>query len=190
MSEAWYQLVPGESRITQGDIIFDCPVTCWKAGVTAPAADADGGLLANIEALATDVVVMSQACDLEHDKVTNVILCPHQSLADFKTLWETTIRNANQNPTAKAWKAVFGDLREGQLWNLSLLNSGDIDGSSIQHRVVDFHEVFSVPRPFLETFCRTAGKPRFQLKAPYREHLSQAFARFFMRVGLPTPINE
>jgi hypothetical protein len=24
---------------------------------------------------------------------------------------------------------------------------------------------------------------------PYREHLSQAFARFFMRVGLPQPVD-
>jgi hypothetical protein len=29
---------------------------------------------------------------------------------------------------------------------------------------------------------------RLRLLPPYREHLSQAFARFFMRVGLPVDI--
>jgi len=31
---------------------------------------------------------------------------------------------------------------------------------------------------------------RLRLLPPYREHLSQAFARFFMRVGLPVDIPE
>ncbi len=30
--------------------------------------------------------------------------------------------------------------------------------------------------------------PRPRLLPPYREHLAQAFARFFMRVGLPVDI--
>ena len=30
--------------------------------------------------------------------------------------------------------------------------------------------------------------PRLRLNPPYREHLAQAFARFFMRVGLPVDI--
>ena len=31
---------------------------------------------------------------------------------------------------------------------------------------------------------------RWRLMSPYLEHLSQAFARFFMRVGLPSSIPE
>jgi hypothetical protein len=30
---------------------------------------------------------------------------------------------------------------------------------------------------------------RLRLLPPYREHLSQAFARFFMRIGLPVHID-
>jgi hypothetical protein len=29
---------------------------------------------------------------------------------------------------------------------------------------------------------------RWRLQSPFREHFSQAFARFFMRVGLPAAI--
>jgi hypothetical protein len=55
---------------------------------------------------------------------------------------------------------------------------------------VDFHEVFTLPRAFLERQLAQRGQPRLRLLPPYREHLSQAFARFFMRVGLPTPVNR
>ncbi len=57
-------------------------------------------------------------------------------------------------------------------------------------RIVDFHEVFSLPRAFLEAWLLERGEPRLRLRPPYREHLSQAFARFFMRVGLPTDIKK
>ena len=58
----------------------------------------------------------------------------------------------------------------------------------METRVVDFHEVFTLPRTFLESWLQQSGNQRLRLRPPYREHLSQAFARFFMRVGLPQPI--
>jgi hypothetical protein len=56
--------------------------------------------------------------------------------------------------------------------------------------VQKLNEVFTVPREFLESVlaARAAARPR--LLSPYREHLSQAFARYFMRVGLPVPVIE
>jgi hypothetical protein len=57
-------------------------------------------------------------------------------------------------------------------------------------RVGDFHDLFTVPRAVLETVLRQRGMPRLRLLPPYREHLSQAFARFFMRVSLPQPIDR
>ena len=56
--------------------------------------------------------------------------------------------------------------------------------------VVDFHEVFSLPVHFLELWLSRGGNRRLRLLPPYREHLSQAFARFFMRVGLPVDIDD
>ena len=46
-------------------------------------------------------MVMTQACDLEHAKVTNVVLCPHYGLNEFKDAWEDDQRNKGQNPTAR-----------------------------------------------------------------------------------------
>ncbi|MHB1424077.1 MAG: hypothetical protein ACYC3I_12945 [Gemmataceae bacterium] len=50
--------------------------------------------------------------------------------------------------------------------------------------VVDFHRLFTLPKMFVSRFAANVG-PRLRLRSPYREHLAQAFARYFMRVGLP-----
>ena len=45
----------------------------------------------------------------------------------------------------------------------------------------------SLPVAYLVERTRQPG-PRWRLRSPYLEHCSQAFARFFMRVGLPGTI--
>ena len=47
-----------------------------------------------------------------------------------------------------------------------------------------FHRLFTLPKAFLQRFAEASG-PRLRLIPPYREHLAQALARYFMRVGLP-----
>jgi hypothetical protein len=54
--------------------------------------------------------------------------------------------------------------------------------------VVDFHRVFVLLKPVVEAVARSAGL-RLRLRPPYREYLAQAFARYFMRVGLPLDAN-
>jgi hypothetical protein len=79
------------------------------------------------------------------------------------------------------------------MWNFTLLRkreAGDGVTLTTSTTVVDFHEVFSLPVSFLELWLKKANRPRLRLMPPYREHLSQAFARFFMRVGLPLDIGD
>ena len=78
-------------------------------------------------------------------------------------------------------------LRQGNVPGYHLLNKCEIDGFETEYLVVDFRSVYSVPFAFLVELARKKGK-RLRLLPPYREHLSQAFARFFMRVGLPVDI--
>jgi hypothetical protein len=70
------------------------------------------------------------------------------------------------------------------------LNSFPDVNPPLELRVVDFLELYTLPRAFLESLLKGRGGSRVRLLPPYREHLSQAFARFFMRVGLPQPINK
>ncbi len=55
--------------------------------------------------------------------------------------------------------------------------------------IVSFREVLSLPLEFVRKVA-AAAEPRIRLRSPYREHLAQAFARYFMRVGLPTNLPE
>ena len=96
--------------------------------------------------------------------------------------------NAHQNPTPKAWKALCDDIREGYVWNLAMLNAGESGPLKIDHRIVDFRDIYTIPI-LLESLMKQRGGPRLSLNPPYREHLSQAFARFFMRVGLPSVLS-
>ena len=191
MSDVWYETVgPGE-RLTQGDIIFDCPLVSWSS---MPIQVAGSG--SEVEALKqgrvafqADVIVMTQACDLEQEKVRSVVARPHLSLSEYRSTWEAFLRQRNQNPTAKAWRTHCNDIRDGYAWNLSILNRSSVPSHEFEHRIVDFHEVFTLPREFLESLLVVWGRDRPRLLSPYREHLSQAFARFFMRVGLPVSVD-
>jgi len=183
---SWYEVVPAGIPITQGDLIPDYPVLGWKSGPIQLQGDEREVLRAAQTATLANVIVMTQACDLEHGKVENVILCPYDLISVYRASWEADQRAKGQNPTAKAWRKLCDDICDGYVWNLSILNSNENDGvPETEHRVVDFHEVFTTPRTFLESFLEQRGSARLRLLPPYREHLSQAFARFFMRVGLP-----
>jgi hypothetical protein len=192
MSEPWYEVVPASSPLTQGDLIFDCPLVGWgEVSLAGAGAEPEEASLKDvIDAFRDDVVVMTQACDLEHHKVGNVVLCPHLSLSDYRQAWQEWLRSRNQNPSEKAWKRTCEDIAAGYVWNHAFLNRIDSPEVSTEVRVVDFHDVYTAPRSFLEAILRKRNKVRLRLLPPYREHLSQAFARFFMRVGLPQPVDQ
>lgn len=78
-------------------------------------------------------------------------------------------------------------LRRGNLPGYHLVNEAQQDGLTLPIGVVDFHEVYSAPTDLVRQHAVRMGK-RLRLNPPYREHLAQAFARFFMRVGLPVDI--
>ena len=133
-------------------------------------------------------MMMPLACDLEHGKVSNVVLCPAPLLSTFKTGWERGERSRNQQPTAKAWKSLCRNITDGYVWNLFMMDSMPEGEHPTEHRVVDFHSVYTMPRAFLDRLAVGRGGNRLRLLPPYREHLSQSFARDFMRVGLPEAI--
>src|SRR4051794_22617118 len=115
MSDLWYETVgPGE-RLTQGDIIFDCPLVSWSSSpiqVTGSGSEVDALKQGRI-AFQAYVIVMTQACDLEQEKVRNIVTCPHLALSDYKAAWESFLRQRNQNPTAKAWRTHCNDIKDG-----------------------------------------------------------------------------
>lgn len=189
MTLRWYAEVGPQEPLDQGDIIALCPVVSWKdAPIGVEREENVPELLKNsLELSEMAVVVMTQTCDLANAKVRNVTLCPYYPVDEYRSGWEAAQSIQGRNPTDKTWYAFLDSVRKGQVFSLALLNSDPELGVPLA--LVDFQEVFTLPRRFLESYIAATGERRVRLLPPYREHLSQAFARFFMRVGLPTDID-
>lgn len=123
-----------------------------------------------------DVVVMSQSCDLVLKKIDLVLVCPIWTLSNLE--YENDFLKSRNGKE---------QLRQGNVPGYHLLNKCEIKGFEQEYIVVDFWNVYGVYLDFLIELAKDSGK-RLRLLSPYREHLSQAFARFFMRVGLPADI--
>ena len=190
-NDAWYEVADANTKLTQGDIILNCPVVRWSPNPLELKTEKEIEYLkSSVEAIQTDVIVLTQACDLENNKVKEVILCPHLSLEGYKEEWEELMKQRGQTKLAKAWTRYCEDIKNGYVWNLAMLNEGSVGDFNLTHRVVDFSEIYTLPRTFLESLLQNRNQSRLRLRPPYREHLSQAFARFFMRVGLPTGVTR
>ncbi|WP_129671897.1 hypothetical protein [Candidatus Chloroploca sp. Khr17] len=166
----WYETANPEEGITQGEIIRNCPVVIPPDTIDLAHNSID------VKVRSYDVIIMSQACDLENQKLDVVVVCGLWKFSDFE--------GTNQYFKSKAGKEA---LRRGNVPGYNLLNKCDLEGAEFEFSVVDFRNIFGLPFNFLTQFTKT-NPPRVRLLPPYREHLSQAFARYFMRVGLPVDI--
>lgn len=163
MGYPWYEKPDQIEKITQGDIIFSCPVLLPKTYD-----ETKGELHSDLRIM--DVIVMSQACDLSQGKIKDVLLC---GLIDLK----------NED------KDKISSIKKGYQPSYHLISKSEITDVSMGYRIVDFKNVYSLPVDILQNFAHKSLY-RLRLLPPYREHLSQAFARVFMRVGLPNDLSE
>ena len=163
---SWYETVEGD-ELLQGDIILSCPLII-------PPSKLENKI--RVDVIEYDIIIMSQSCDLINKKLELVLVCPIWPLSKFES----------KNPSFKSPK-MKELLRRGYLPGYHLLNKCEIDRFESELLVVDFRSVYSVPFDFLVKLAQKRHE-RLRLLPPYREHLSQAFARFFMRVGLPVDI--
>jgi len=170
-SESWYGVVNGDDDLMQGDFVYGCPIVIPSTTVLADGMEIEGSV-SNY-----DVIIMSQSCDMKYKKVKLVLVCPFWPLEEYTK----TFSHLKSDNLKEA-------LRRGYLPGNHLLAKCDLDEfRKDDYLVVDFRNVFSVPINYLSAKAKSQEK-RLRLKPPFREHLSQAFARFFMRVGLPADI--
>lgn len=120
--------------------------------------------------------MISHSCDLAHDKLAMIQVCP---------FWDLEM-------LAKEVEFFRGkrgreELRRGAVPGYHLLNRCMLPKQATNFMVVDFRMQFAVK--FVDLKSLGVGqKPRLRLLPPYREHLAQVLARFYMRVGLPIDI--
>jgi hypothetical protein len=165
----WYGIVQG-TDLAQGDLLEGCPIFLPPADLADPWEEAAFSWQQR------DVVVLTQSCDLVagREKVTEVLLC---------AAWNRSELTSGHLSTPRGLE----DARRGNLPGYHLLAECRLPGMARELRVVDFRRVYSLPLTFVRQVAARAGE-RLSLLPPYREHLSQAFARYFMRVGLPQDI--
>ena len=170
LTEEWFAVVGHDVPLTQGDLIVDCPLLKWRApdSQTEPLEDRseDVDRLFGLAGIRADVIVMTQACDLEQGKVSDVVLCPCVLLSRYRPLWEAAERARKQNPTVKSWKRFCEDITDGYIWNLFMMDSVPAGEIPTEHRVVDFRSVHTVPRAFLEGLVAGRGIEEAQVAPP------------------------
>jgi hypothetical protein len=169
----WYALVEGPTLL-QGDFLDQCPILIPPDDFQLPKSGEPTEIKVGLRTY--DIIVMSQSCDLEQGKIDLVLVCPHWSLEQL----------AAENDFFKS-SSGKEQLRRGNIPGYHLLAPCELNEAKRGIRVVDFRSIYSLPYKFVKNFATKQGR-RLRLLPPYREHLSQAFARFFMRVGLPVDI--
>lgn len=165
----WYEVIENDNQLHQGDIIHACPVIIPKNSLIA-------GQTVEADVYEYDVIVMNQTCDLTNNKIELVAVCVLWSLEELGSSGSHFAGNKGRE-----------ELRRGYLAGYHLLNKCYLSGFEHDFYVADFRNIYGVPYNSLLSMVQTKPK-RLRLLPPYREHLSQAFARFFMRVGLPADI--
>ncbi len=176
MEYPWYELQENSADITQGDIIKGCPVPILKE---YDISKIDQNVKAEIEII--DGIVITQACDIANNKVDNIILCAITSKSDFES--DLT----KKGKTASTIKNNIAGIIKGQQNAYHIINEYKSSEFSQDYYIINFKDIFSLPVEVAKAIAVKNGK-RLRLCPPYREHLSQAFARYFMRVGLPIDI--
>jgi hypothetical protein len=166
----WAQI--NEPTLRQGDLLSRCIVPVPAVGFATENGPGEG------VAIEYDLIVLTQSCDLEQRKVRLVAACPIFPLSEFEAV----------NP-AFARKGRWNEVLKGRIEGLHLLASPTVPDDNREALVVDFREIYSLPSDYLTDHAIGLGT-RWRLLSPFLEHFSQAFARFFMRVGLPSTIPE
>lgn len=169
----WYELVEGRD-LEQGDILEDCPVFRVPSDLTLPLSDD-----LDMDVGTQDMVVTSQSCDLVEGQKKGI------DYVALSPLWPLPEIEAVNGFLASTYGKEM--CRRGNVHGYHMLAACDHEGWERDIAVVAFREVHSLPVDFLRGFAEQAGE-RLRVRPPYREHLAQAFARYFMRVGLPVDI--
>lgn len=181
MTFEWYEEIKLSDDITQGDIFINFPII--KISNYEKLLEMNPEQYeAEMEIEYVDLVVLTQPCDLARPKpeLKSVILC---QIYDVDLI--------------KYGKGKLSQITEGKFPQFYMLNQKEdfkyedssfkLDG--FNYHIVDFNKIEKVPVDALKKYSKNVST-RLRLLPPYREHLSQAFAKYFMRIGLPSDIDK
>lgn len=170
MTQIWDMCRGFELR--QGDVLENCAIAIVASEFSPDSSDDE--VLVETRRL----IVVTQSCDLANGKAPYVALCPIHRLEEME-----------QADEKFAAKGKWEDVRRGKIEGLYMLPSLTDPTINRDSLVADFRMIVSLPVGYLTRHANSIGdRPR--LVSPFVEHFSQSFARFFMRVGLPSQIPQ
>jgi hypothetical protein len=169
----WFEITEGTSLL-QGDVLPKCPAFLPREELKWPLSNES---IPGFRAELVDLIVLTQSCDLVNDKVSEVLLA---RVVSWAQIVPDEVRKGNEGIKSSKFRKQLVD---GFVPSLSLLHKREQE-PRLEWSVVTFQWLYTLPKTFLSGFAASLG-PRLRLRSPYREHLAQAFARYFMRVGLP-----
>ena len=182
----WYSIITDDKDITQGDIFLNIPIfECenYDKYLEESVKDTFNAeeFQIDIDIKYVDCIVLTQPCDLARPKpeLKNVILCKIYDIdkLDFKKNKLTEITSGK--------RPQYYMLNE---CNEFKYQDKELTLDKFNYHIVNFDEVEKVPIGALKKYIENTPS-RLRLLPPYREHLSQAFAKYFMRIGLPSDID-
>ena len=144
MNGPWWQSVSGRN-LAQGDLLPDCLVPVFVAPIVSQSSDDSQ----EVSVLTQRLIVVTQSCDLENQKIQFVALCPIYTLEEF----------AGQNPhflKSRNWETV----RKGQRPALHMMASPESPEINTQSLVVDFGHIVSLPIDYLEDDAAAIARSR------------------------------
>ena len=113
-----------------------------------------------------DVIVMTQSCDLVKGRGSD---------ADKEVLFCVLLKPSELAGSKLATKEGLNEIRTGRRPAFHLLAAIEEPGFECEVCIVSFQHIRTLPLPFVRE--RAQHNLHARLLPPYREHLSQAFAR-------------
>jgi hypothetical protein len=168
MSNNWYEII-NVNTLEQGDILE-------QVEVVVPSTEFLKGETKEIQTETHDVLLLTQSCDMANNKTPWIQVTPIVPISVMKERFPAFRDNNN-----------LEFIRRGYQHKYHLLHECGKEGFEREVSVLDFRNIFTLPSQHIYDFVNSGIKRR-RLNSPYKEHLAQAYARFFMRVGLPNDI--
>ena len=167
---AWYQTVSNSNSLAQGDFIPDCAVIIPPPNLIPEQSY-------EFEVEFKKAIILTQSCDLERAETRIVLVCEYMTLTEYYS------QLPESKNTVGGRKSALAQLQKGFQFSHHILNKCEEVGLN-ECIVISFNDVYGVDVNYLRQKALPLQN-RIRLLSPYKEHLSQSFARYFMRVGLP-----
>lgn len=185
----WYEIASG-AELRQGSLLRAFPMSKPPKDV---AFDAGGQpRIVGGKVRVSNIVVLSQSCDLAQNKSGLVFVAPLVEIESPELVLIAPVVSLDKadklaGPTIlqdpERLRRFREQIRRGYQAPLHMLAACDLEGFAQEIQVVDFRQAMTVDYQHLKKFAGNADC-HVRLLSPFREQLSQAFARFFMRIAL------